>query len=243
MDWRLTSLFCVYVCVCSELVRTYLPRETASARGDWRDVTFKDALDMCTGNYQSSSYQTDEDRHTLAFFEAETYAGKADASFSWPSRVPPGTKHIYHTTDTFVVVRAMQEYVKANISPQADIWELVVNDILKPLNVQSGAWTSLRTFGAIGQPYGGYGLFWLADDVAKITDFVLNAGGTINGEEILEAISLGKAMQRDPSDRGLDVDKPGVTAFYHYGFWAERYAGADVGCPSQHYYQPYFSGL
>jgi hypothetical protein len=40
------------------------------------------------------------------FFAEDTYDGKLRAAFSYPSRAPPGTRHIYHTTDHMILVRA-----------------------------------------------------------------------------------------------------------------------------------------
>jgi hypothetical protein len=47
----------------------------------------------------------DENSNMLPFFEPDTYAAKIEAAFSFEHRVPPGTKHIYHTSDTFILVR------------------------------------------------------------------------------------------------------------------------------------------
>jgi hypothetical protein len=44
--------------VYGELVLTHIPALAgAAAAGDWKAVTFLDALNMATGNYQSEEYQ------------------------------------------------------------------------------------------------------------------------------------------------------------------------------------------
>jgi len=77
---------------------------------------------------------------------------------------PPGQRHIYHTTDTFILASAMQNYLQrsslnsTNASSTAeitDVWELIAEEILKPLDISSTAFTSLRTYDARAQPYGG----------------------------------------------------------------------------------------
>ena len=230
--------------VYGELVRDWLPAEVSAARGNWDGVTFKHALDMQTGNYYSDAYQADEDQYMTSFFEYDTYAGKARESFDYQARRAPGTKHIYHTTDTFIVTAAMQKYAEVHVGPSADIWGMIVEDILVPLHVQSGAYTSLRTYGDVSMPYGGYGLWFVPDDVAKITHFILNSNGAIGGAQVLAREPLNAGMQRNPLQRGLDADKPGLTVRYQYGFWAQEYRGSAVGCPQvQTYYQPYFSGF
>lgn len=230
--------------VMSELIRDYVP-EAASASGDWTRVTFRDALDMMTGNYQSSDYQVDENQNMGDFFEAETYKGKLAAAFKFRSQVPPATKHIYHTTDTFIVTAAMQKYLEGQGQEQAkpmDIWQLVVDDILVPLRVQSGAWTSLRTYDTIpNMAYGGYGLFFVQDDVAKITNFIQN-GGAINGQQIVSFEALQGAMQKLDNDRGLSANNPNLPLRYNYAFWAQEYAGSTFGCAAPTARIPYLSG-
>jgi hypothetical protein len=49
----------------------------------------------------------------------------------------------------------MQQYLKAKSG--RDVWAMVIEDILVPLKVSSGSWTSLRTYDTMAQPYGGMG--------------------------------------------------------------------------------------
>ena len=50
----------------------------------------------------------------------------------------------YHTTDTMIATTAMNKFLQSREGNTADLWEMVVQDILQPLKVQSGAWTSVR---------------------------------------------------------------------------------------------------
>ena len=247
-------------------MRTWLPVESAGAAGKWDDVTLLDCLDMTTGNYYSSNYQEDEDRHTGAFFAAETFAGKIDASFSWPAREPPGQRHIYHTTDTFILGASMQRILQAQ-SPHAeggdhitDIWHLLVDSIFKPLQLSSSAFSSLRTYDDAQQPYSGYGLFFKRDDLARLCHWILNGGGALpttasranqslpqirqRRQVVLDPTALNAALQREPLNRGLNPNHPSLDLRYNYGFWAQLFQGSSFGCPSgvEHYYQPYLSG-
>jgi hypothetical protein len=151
----------------------------------------------------SAGYQQDEDFHMNDFFVAETFAGKGAAAFSFPAREPPGQRHIYHTTDTFILTSAMQRFLQAatargggegapgghNATARAgtaaaataaaaaaanseeeelDIWELLVSDVLAPLELSMASLSTLRTYDAEQQPYGGYGLWFKRDDLAKV---------------------------------------------------------------------------
>ena len=90
-----------------------------------------------------------------------------------------------------------------------------------------GAFTVLRTKDDNwqGQPYGGMGLWWIPDDLAKIANFLNADGGAIGDEQILHPDLLAAALQRDPQDRGVDRNGNGK---YNNAFWAYRY-GASQG--------------
>jgi len=53
-----------------------------------------------------------------------------------------------------------------------------------------------------GQAEGGYGLWWIPDDIAKIATLLNNDGGRIGDEQNLVPDLLAAAMQQDPEDRG-----------------------------------------
>ena len=74
-----------------------------------------------------------------------------------------------------------------------------------------GVFSTLRTAenNWQGQPYGGYGLWWIPDDLAKLGIFLNVNHGMIDGEQILHPDLLDDALQRDPKDRGVDRDRGG----------------------------------
>ena len=43
------------------------------------------------------------------FFAAETYADKMQSPLSFPRKAAPGTVWTYHTSDTFLATRAMDD--------------------------------------------------------------------------------------------------------------------------------------
>jgi CubicO group peptidase (beta-lactamase class C family) len=208
------------------LIKEYVP-EAADSLGDWSAVTFDHVLDMATGNYRSSGRMVDEEHwDTDPFWLEDNYAGKIRAAFNWPHSSPPGTVWVYRTFDTFIVTRAMQNYLQTQASVDADIFDFVVEDVYKPLKMGPGVFTTLRTKDNNwhGQPYGGYGLWWIPDDLAKLTTFLNANHGMINGEQILQPDLLDDAMQRDPDDRGVDRDGKGK---YNNAFWADEYSSRD----------------
>ncbi len=208
------------------LIKDYVP-EAAGSPGDWDAVTFDHVLDMATGNYSSASFMVDEESwDTDPFWLEEYYKEIIAAAFNWPHSASPGTQWVYRTSDTFIVTRALQNYLSTLEGPEADIFEFVVDEVYVPLKMGSGVFTVLRTKDDNwhGQPYGGLGMWWVPDDLAKIADFLNADGGAINGEQILHPGMLAAALQRDPNDRGVDRNQNGK---YNNAFWADSYGRSD----------------
>jgi CubicO group peptidase (beta-lactamase class C family) len=118
---------------------------------------------------------------------------------------------------------AMQRYLESKEGVQADIFQFVVDEVYKPLGIGPGFFSTMRTADDNwqGQPEGGYGLFWTPDDVVKISLFLNNSDGKINGVQILDPGLLAASLQRDSKDRGLTVS--GRT-MYNNAFWASQYS-------------------
>ncbi|MEJ2734277.1 MAG: hypothetical protein P8189_12050 [Anaerolineae bacterium] len=212
--------------VAGLLIKDFVP-EYAQSPGDWERVTFNHTIDMATGNYRSAGYMTDEDGQQMGeYWDAQPYANRIAAAFDWPHSAEPGTQWVYRTSDTFILTRALHNYVQSQEGPAADIFEYVVKEVYEPLRIGPGAHTTMRTADDNwqGQPEGGYGLWWIQDDIAKIATLLHN-GGKLNGEQLLHPDLLAAAMQQDPNDRGVDIDR---RRKYNNAFWAQSYGPADV---------------
>jgi hypothetical protein len=208
------------------LVKDYVP-EAADSIGDWSTVTFDHVLDMATGNYRSKEFMVDEEHwNTDPFWLEEYYTERIEAAFNWPNSGPPGTQWVYRTFDTFILTAALQNYLRIQEGPQADIFEFVVDEVYKPLKMGTGVYSTLRTRDNNwqGQPYGGYGLWWVPDDLAKITTLLNVDVGVIDGEQILDPGMLAASLQRNPDDRGVDINR---VMKYNNAFWANHYTPAD----------------
>jgi len=212
------------------LIKDYVP-ESAASPGDWERVTLNHTIDMSAGNYSSASYMTDEDSSNMGeFFGAQPYAARIAAAFDWPHAAEPGTRWVYHTGDTFILTRALHNYMRGQEGPDADIFQFVVDEVYRPLGLGPGAYTTMRTADDDwqGQAEGGYGLWWIPDDIAKIAVLLNNQGGQINGVQVLHPSLLAAALQRAPDDRGVKVDSQRM---YNNAFWANHYTQADgFGC-------------
>lgn len=224
--------------VADLLIKDYVP-EAATAVGNWNSVTFNHTSDMATGNYDSATYPDDEAGSTLSdFFLALSDADKRDYAFSFPYKSAPGTQFVYHTSDTYILTQALDQYLQSQQGSGADIFDYLVSEVLQPIKIGPGSQTTLRTIevSGRGQPFGGYGLFWTHDAIAKMGNFLLNDGGAAGGSQVLHSGLLAAAMQQDPNDRGVDAD--GFQ--YNNGFW-----GLDFG-PAEGYsctfWTPFMSG-
>jgi len=140
----------------------------------------------------------------------------------------------------------MQNYLQfqSDQPNNADIFDFLVDEIFRPMNIQVGAYSSLKTdncpqFCRV-QAFGGYGLFFTIDDIAKITRFV-SGGGRIGNQQVVHAHSLAGALQQSSSDRGLVTNNPGGDGLdfpsYNFGFWAAQYEVRDCT-----FWVPYASG-
>jgi CubicO group peptidase (beta-lactamase class C family) len=205
------------------LIKDYVPEYAASA-GDWEQVTFNNTLDMSTGNYDSVAYMVDEMSEEMgAFFSTQPNIERIKVAFSVPHQADPGTHWVYRTSDTFILTRALHNFLQSQQEPAVDIYNYVVDEIYRPLRLGPGAYTTQRTADNNwqGQAEGGYGLWWIPDDIAKICTFLIRDGGKINGDQILHPGLLAASLQQDPSDRGMRIDRQRI---YNNAFWANHYS-------------------
>lgn len=207
--------------VANLLIKDYVP-EYAASPGDWERVTFNHAIDMSTGNYVSPGFMVDDNSEEMgAFFGAQPYSARITAAFSAPHKEDPGTRWVYRTSDTFIVTRAMHNYLQTKQGAESDIFELVVQEVYRPLLLGPGVYSTMRTSDNNwqGQAEGGYGMWWIPDDIAKIA-ILLNNDGRINGIPIFDPVMLAAALQQDPADRGVKIDGQRM---YNNAFWANHY--------------------
>jgi len=207
-------------------IKDYVP-EYAESFGDWERVTLNNTLDMAAGNYDSAGYMVDDESDKMGiFFGAQPYSERIKAAFSAPHRADPGTRWVYRTSDTFILTRAMQNYLQAKEGSDADIYQFVVDEVYRPLGLGPGVFTTMRTADNNwqGQAEGGYGQWWIPDDIARIGTFLIQDAGKINGELILQPDLLAASLQQNPNDRGVQIDGQRM---YNNSFWANHYTTAN----------------
>ncbi len=187
-------------------------------------VTFEHAVDMATGYYRDPGEQVDEaDAFTEAnFFLDESAKVKLRAAISYPRKEPPGQRWVYHTTDTYLLATALGSYLGAT-GRTADAHRFMVERVYAPLDLSPVALKTLRTGNSDkGVPFGGFGLYLLPDDLAKLAKLWNGDRGRIGETQVLEPGMLAAALQRDPEDRGLEALHRGVAVRYNNGVWASE---------------------
>jgi len=186
--------------------------------GRWDDVTPRHLVNMATGNYRSSEFSRDESSAAMTpFFTALSHQQKLRFSCKlWPRKQPPGERLVYHTTDHYLLGTAMTEFLRAKAGPRADIFrDLIEQRLFSPLGLSQLSRVSQRTYDETAQPFTAYGLFFLADDIARLGRFLI-AGKNHAG--LFRPQDFERAMFRQTDDLlrwGYSSDEA-----YAMGFWS-----------------------
>lgn len=204
----------------------------------WQGVTTRNLVNMKTGLYDSSDFNHDEDDEKMqAFFIAESHADKLRFSCqAWSKKSDPGKIAVYHTTDTYLLGVAMNRFLKSKAGPQADIHSYLYERLFKPLGLSPLAQWTQRTDDPVAQPFTGFGLIFLAEDIAKIAAHLADDASrdqNLPGPEVEATMFRGA---------GVTVDfTSGRTPYaYRNGVWGIDF-GRPLGCRAATWI-PFMSG-
>ncbi len=227
-----------YPGVINATISTFVPECTGNS--NWIDVSFKNTLNMVTGNYTSPDYFVDE-TNSVNFFSALTHNDKINFACSqWPRQAKPNQFWNYHTSDTYLLTAAMNDYLQQQEGANKDIFtDAIVNDIWIPLRISPTALVSKRTYDNSQQSWGGYGLNLHRDDIAKLSNFLNIDNGKIQSTQLLDISMLQQALQRVPNSHGQATGLLGV--YYNNGFWGANIAGL-LGCKNE-VWVPFMQGF
>ncbi len=211
--------------------------QVTAAHDGWSEVTFGDALNMATGvgdaipgaTPSEAMLENDAGTRFLAFLDARSAQEKLDACFTagdypWG----PGEVARYSSCDTFILSVALRNFYRSREGPDADVWDMVVEEVLKPIGIQHAP--ILRTIepdGSRGVPQFWIGLYPTVDDAAKVA-MLLRDGGQYQGRQILHAGRIAEALRQTdwagfPSGETNAVGE----GTYLLSFWAMPYRTAD----------------
>jgi len=195
----------------------------------WDDVTIEHALDMTTGHFRSPDLHADENSAISVRFFTGDHAEKINfACNEFPRSANPGEHLVYRTWDTYLAGFAINNRIKSLEGTDADFFDdLLVEKIWKPLRLSRLSQATRRTYDEVAQPYTGFGLTLLRDDVAKFAQLIGIDDGRIGGEDPLDRKLFDSIKQRNPDDPGKQAELE--TIFYNNGFRSFDVSGY-LGC-------------
>lgn len=211
--------------VRNQLVADYIPECNG---GQWNDVTFENLTDMATGNYRLSGYESDESGSAAKndFFLVYTHDEKiAHSCDRYPRKATPGTKMIYHSSDTYLLGNALDAYIGTE-----DIYQKVVNEIYKPLGLSPVTYKAVRTVDPKADMYYSHGMTFHKDDMIKLAEFITKSQGKIAGQQIIDS-GIVNDMLLQSGDLGLATFNEDNR--YLNGVWTwDMGTSASYNCPT-----------
>lgn len=166
----------------------------------WSDVTFENLTDMATGNYRLAGYESDEAGSAAKndFFLVYTHDEKINHSCNrYDRKATPGTKMVYHSSDTYILGNALDAYVGSE-----DIYDKVVNEIYKPLGLSPVTYKAVRTVDPKADMYHSHGMTYHKDDMIKLAEFLTKSQGQIGGQQVIDS-GIVNDMLLQSGDLGL----------------------------------------
>lgn len=201
--------------------------DVTAVHDGWKNVTFADALNMATGvgdkSHDRRSKDNDEDDVPIfwRFAEAPTTQQKLRVAFSG-SNYPwgPGEVYRYRSMDTFILATALDSYLKRREGPGANLWDMIVREVLTPIGIQHAPLMHTREYDeSRGTPLLAWGFYPTVDDLAKIARMLQN-GGKHEGEQLLSAAKLEEALYRWPAHgKPTQWIHGGAEFSYYLSFW------------------------
>ena len=228
--------------VYEEKISEYLP-EVRESKGVWENVSFDHVGDMTSGNFEIDDPMADP---TPANFYADiSEAEKLSAALVWENRAPAGTKFIYQTADTFVLVSALNRFLHSKNVEPSDSFDYLVEKVMRPLHLTPEVMASRRTredgVPNAGTAFGGMGMWWNRDGIVRFAKFMSLDYGKVGEHQILHPIALAETLQRKEPPKGIATKFFG--AYYNNGMWALPIHEVSPNLFSCDVWVPYMSGL
>lgn len=209
----------LYPGIFNEQVSDWVPE----CNNNWQGVTFAHLLNMSSGHYLSKKSNVDESAaHGLNFFNAKSHQYKIKYSCQqFPQQVSAGKQFVYHTSDTYLLGTALNNFLKAKKGENADIFnDILVKDIWPAMKLSPVSYKSRRTLDKNQQPFSGYGLFYLRDDIAKFNRFLSQQLSLSKQDSLLDSTQLKQALQKFKQPSGIKTNYNLIR--YSNGFWARK---------------------
>jgi len=204
----------------------------------WKNVTLNNLSDMSTGQYFNSTHDFDESSvaSSEVIFMFEEHKDKIKKACSaFPKKTKPGTRFVYHTSDTYILGLALNNYLKSN-SNRKDYFNDVLIPFLESNNLSQTSQSVLATNDNIKQSYTGWGMFFLRSDLDGLATIIHN----IKNNSSTQLTYLYDAL--NPNDNNSLLAIPSVNIYYNNGFWSRKFDKNIFNC-SEDVWIPFMSGF
>ncbi|MCY3598498.1 MAG: serine hydrolase [Gemmatimonadetes bacterium] len=203
----------------------------------WEDVRFRDVLNMATGVGEGSTRTEPNntgDGYLIGYDDWYTAISKDErirqvfraSNHPWG----PGEVVRYRDQDAFLIGAAMDAYLKHRAGPEADLWEMLEDEVYRPIGVPHVPTNRLvEADGSLTLPQMSQGYYPTLDDLAKIARLLQN-GGMHAGEPLLHPELTAEVLYRTDA-RGIAFGPPveiGQPSYY-LAVWHQNYVG-EGGC-------------
>jgi len=204
----------------------------------WKNVTLNNLSDMSTGQYFNSTHDFDESSvaSSEVIFMFEEHKDKIKKACSaFPKKTKPGTRFVYHTSDTYILGVALNNYLQSN-SNRKDYFNDVLIPFLESNNLSQTSQSVLVTNDNINQSYTGWGMFFLRSDLDRLSTIIHN----IKNNSSTQLTYLYDAL--NPNDNNSLLAIPSVNIYYNNGFWSRKFEKDIFNC-SEDVWIPFMSGF
>jgi hypothetical protein len=211
----------------------------------WGNVTLEDTLDMATGNYVSSAYESDEINYATNWLYSNTHTEKVNISCNhYSHKENAGQTWVYHSSDTYLLGLGVNDYLQSKEGSSKEFFtDMLISDVFAPLGLSPSMSETIRTRDTESAAVSGLGLFFHRDDVVKIANMLNNDNGMINGVQVLNSNMVNAALQRNANDRGLPTNPSASNSYYNNGFWGyDLSSSKNMDNCSNETWIPYMSG-
>ncbi|MDA7701334.1 beta-lactamase family protein [Gammaproteobacteria bacterium] len=204
----------------------------------WSNITIEDLSDMSTGQYFSSDHDYDESSIAMTnfLFTAETHKEKlAIACDAFPRKRKPGKTFVYHTSDTYLLGSALNNFLTENTN-DSDYFIDLLNPFLKLYGLSSISQHSLRTNDETLTPYTGFGMYFNSNDLFQLSQILHSFKN--NSDPAFSFLYNGL----NPSYENSLAAIKRANIYYNNGFWSKVFDKDIFGCQKD-VWIPFMSGF
>ncbi|MDA9094690.1 hypothetical protein N9K02_02190 [Gammaproteobacteria bacterium] len=208
------------------------------SQSKWKNISLEDLSDMSTGQYNSLIHDIDESGiASLQFiFLLNNHKDKLKkACKAFPKKMKSGKRFVYHTSDTYILGAAMNSYLKKS-NKNADFFNDYLVPFLKKNNFSQVSNSTLRTNDDANQPFTGWGMFFLQDDLLHLSQLM----HTIKDNKFTDLQFMHEALNPNEDNSLLAISSSDI--YYNNGIWSRKFDKAIFNC-NKDVWIPFMSGF